>query len=107
MDSDVEQSVMEKEEEEKEEEEEEEEQVEEQEEEEEEALWAETEAIFHTVSALQEQATQRMNALLLRLSTNWVTTCHEASLEDVKRTGEVTFGQRLLQKLKEGEQGLP
>lgn len=82
------------------EEQEEEQEVEEEEEEEEEkALWAETEALLHTVSALQEEAKRRTEGLL-HTPSNWVKTCYLASLEDLEKTGEVTFGQHLLQRLR-------
>jgi hypothetical protein len=67
--------------------------------EEEEALWAETEALLHTVSALQEEARRRTEGLL-HTPSNWVKTCYLASLEDLEKTGEVTFGQHLLQRLR-------
>lgn len=72
-------------------------------------LWEETEAILATTAVLQEEALQRMNALEQRLCVtpsdpyhDMVTECHIASMEAMKQTGVVTFGQRLLMKLKEG-----
>ena len=70
-----------------------------QEEEEDTLLWAETEAIFLRIAALQEEATRRTEALMARLNSEWILSCHLASSEELKTTGEVTFGKRLLERL--------
>ena len=97
MDSDLE-HFMEEEEEEEVEEAEEEDEAEEVEEAEEEALWSETETLLHTISMLQEEAIRRTEGVLLRIQSNWVKECYLASLEDLEKTGEVTFGQHLLRR---------
>lgn len=70
-----------------------------QEEEEDTLLWEETEAIFLRIAALQEEATRRTEALMVRLNSEWILSCHLASWEELKTTGEVTFGKRLLERL--------
>lgn len=70
-----------------------------QEEEEDTLLWEETEALFLRIAALQEEATRRTEALMTRLNSQWILSCHLASWEELKTTGEVTFGKRLLERL--------
>lgn len=63
-------------------------------------LWSETESLLLHIVTLQEEATQRTEALMTRLPSDWILSCHLASLEDVHTTGEVSFGKRLLASLR-------
>ena len=69
------------------------------------ADWAEVEQDLHRLYALHTEATQRMEALRMTLALEdaglipTIQSCHEASLEELERTGEVTFGARLLAAL--------
>jgi len=62
-------------------------------------LLSETEALLATVAMLQEEAARRTEALRVVGSYDWITECHEASMIELERTGEVTFGQHLLRRL--------
>lgn len=64
-----------------------------------EELWVETETLLLRVFSLHHEAQQRTESLLSRLNADWILSCHLASLEDVRSTGEITFGQRLLAHL--------
>lgn len=68
--------------------------------------WAEVEQNLHRLCALQTEASQRMEALRMTLALEEglipvIQSCHEASLEELEQTGEVTFGARLLKSLQE------
>jgi hypothetical protein len=63
-------------------------------------LWSETESLLLRIVTLQDEATQRTEALMTRISSDWILSCHMASLEDVHMTGEVSFGKRLLASLR-------
>lgn len=64
--------------------------------------WAEVEQDLYRLCALHTEASQRMEALRMVLALEdaglipTIQACHEASLEELERTGEVTFGARLL-----------
>lgn len=62
-------------------------------------LWEETETLFLSIAFLQDEATRRTEALMARLNSDWILSCHLASLEEMKTTGEVSFGKRLLARL--------
>lgn len=67
--------------------------------------WAEVEQDLHRLCALHTEASERMEALRRMLVLEdagripTIQLCHEASLEELERTGEVTFGTRLLAAL--------
>lgn len=66
------------------------------------SLWEETEQLLQSILLLHEEATRRMQGLqgmVSRVQKDWIHICHEESLVDVKKTGQVSFGERLLQKL--------
>lgn len=67
--------------------------------------WAQIEEDLRQLCTLQTEASRRMEALQVTLSLQQagmipiIQSCHEASLEELEQTGEVTFGARLLQVL--------
>lgn len=69
------------------------------------ADWEEVEQDLQRLCALQTEASQRMEALQRILAMEetglirTVQSCHEASLLELERTGEVSFGTRLLSVL--------
>ena len=71
--------------------------------------WAQVEEDLHRLCALQTDASRRMEALRVALSfadvgliplIPMIQESHEASLEELESTGEVTFGARLLMELR-------
>lgn len=70
------------------------------------ADWEEVEQDLQRLCALQTEASHRMEALQTILAMeetgliHMVQSCHEASLLELERTGEVSFGTRLLSALK-------
>lgn len=68
--------------------------------------WAQVEEDLHRLCALQTDASRRMEALRVALSfadvglIPLIQESHEASLEELESTGEVTFGARLLMELR-------
>ena len=69
--------------------------------------WTQVEEDLHIVSKLQEEAYERLTVLISRISCesyessqivlSMIQSCHEKSMEELENTGEVTFGQMLLQ----------
>jgi hypothetical protein len=72
--------------------------------------WTQVEEDLHIVSKLQAEAYERLTVLTSRISyesyesydavLSMIQSCHEKSMEELENTGEVTFGQRLLQEYK-------
>ena len=69
--------------------------------------WTQVEEDLHIVSKLQAEACERLTVLISRISCesyessqivlSMIQSCHEKSMEELENTGEVTFGQMLLQ----------
>ena len=69
--------------------------------------WTQVEEDLHMVSTLQAEAYERLTVLTSRISyepsqavLSMIQSCHEKSMGELEKTGEVTFGQMLLQGYK-------
>ena len=72
--------------------------------------WTQVEEDLHMVSTLQAEAYERLTVLTSRISyesyepsqavLSMIQSCHEKSMGELEKTGEVTFGQMLLQEYK-------